>query len=155
MHILLSKQGPSKRNQGREEKVLCFMWGKRNSFLNKQLAGNVPVSTWVFVFLFCSSSSFLPLSGGIWNDALLQTRLKGTTPRRANGSASVEPYYVLVLWRTEGGVRSAGVGQTLTGVPALPEGSSQCTERKSSSNVRREMLSTKINLHGGNWGFKL
>lgn len=49
---------------------------------------------------FCSSS-FLPLSGGIWNDALLQTRLKGTTLRWANGSASVEPYYVLVLWRTE------------------------------------------------------
>lgn len=37
--------------------------------------------------------------------------------------------------------RSAGVGQTLTGVPALPEGSSQCTKTKSSSNVQREMLS--------------
>lgn len=46
-----------------------------------------------------------------------------------------------------GGGRSAGVGQTLTGVPALPEGSSQCTKRKSSSNVRREMLSTKTNLN--------
>lgn len=72
------------------------MWGKLNSFLNKRLAGNVPAST----CFFCSSS-FLPLSGGIWNDALLQTRLKGTTLRWANGSASVEPYYVLVLWRTE------------------------------------------------------
>lgn len=38
--------------------------------------------------------------------------------------------------------RSAGVGPTLTGVPALPEGGgSQCTKRKPSSNVRREMLS--------------
>lgn len=37
--------------------------------------------------------------------------------------------------------RSAAVGQTLTGVPELPEGSSQCTKRKPSSNMWTEMLS--------------
>lgn len=36
--------------------------------------------------------SFLPLSEGIRNDALLQTRLKGTTLCWANGSASVKAY---------------------------------------------------------------
>lgn len=60
--------------KGREEKVLCFKLGKLNTLFKQAVSWKC-----ASVYSSCFCSSFHPLSKGISNDALLQTRLKGMT----------------------------------------------------------------------------
>ena len=118
------------------------MWGKLNSFLNKRLAGNVPASTFfvvvVVVFSLWAGASETKLCCKLdWRVRLCV----GLMVRRAWG-------LIMCSFCGELRGRSAGVGQTLTGVPAPPEGS---TKRKPNLNVRREMLRRNKSTQGENW----
>lgn len=145
MHILQCKLGPAKQKKGKERKG--FVLYVRQT--KQRLAGNVPVSTWIVVAVVVFS---------LWagaSEMMLCCKLDWRV--RLCVGLMVRRVWSLIMCSFCGELRgrSAGVGQTLTGVPALPEGSSQRPQRKPSSNVRREMLSKNKSTQSENLAFKL